>query len=200
MENYKTIKNYKDYAVSDKGEIMNLTTVEILKKHNHPKGYDQVYFAGQTFLVHKLVAEAFIPNPENKPCVDHIDGDKKNNAASNLRWVTYHENNSNPNTKWNNSTLFKKGNTPWNKGKADVYSEKAKKQMLAGSIKGGARMKEKAEELRNSPEWCEIEKERKEKNRDSQKQWLIKNRDEVNRKNRERYLKKVQQLKSTLRA
>ena len=110
MENWKTIEKHSNYAVSDESEIKNLTTGHILKKHDHPKGYDQVYFDGQTFLVHKLVADAFIPNPENKPCVDHIDGNKKNNVASNLRWVTYHENNSNPNTKWKNSR------TPWNKG------------------------------------------------------------------------------------
>ena len=49
--------------------------------------------------IHRAVAQLFIPNPENKPCIDHIDTNKLNNVYTNLRWVTYRENMNNPLTK-----------------------------------------------------------------------------------------------------
>jgi len=56
-------------------------------------GYSQVQLRGRNMkLVHRLVAEVFIPNPENKPEVNHIDGDSQNNHAENLEWVTGSEN------------------------------------------------------------------------------------------------------------
>ena len=65
-------------------------------------GYLQVTLSGIRIpqLVHRLVAEAFVPNPENKPCVDHINGNRADNRIENLRWVTHKENCNNPNTKY----------------------------------------------------------------------------------------------------
>ena len=51
-----------------------------------------------TYWLHQLVARVHVPNPDNKPEVDHIDGNRLNNDASNLRWVTHEENVNNPNT------------------------------------------------------------------------------------------------------
>lgn len=57
------------------------------------------YLGAGTFKIHRAVAELFIPNPDNKPFVDHINTDCLDNRACNLHWVTYKENNNNPLTK-----------------------------------------------------------------------------------------------------
>lgn len=59
----------------------------------------RVLIGGKYFYVHRLVGEAFIDNSEDKPCIDHINGDKTLNTVENLRWVTIQENNNNPITK-----------------------------------------------------------------------------------------------------
>lgn len=101
---WKTIQNHPNWEISNIGGLIrNKNTKGIKSTHVHANEYPCVSLDGKSYLIHRLVAEAFIPNPENKPCVDHIDGNKSNADASNLRWVTYHENNSNPNTSWKNA-------------------------------------------------------------------------------------------------
>lgn len=81
-----------DYIVSNYGRVASLRYV-VLKPNYAVKGYARVRIHGKRYLVHRLVGEAFIPNPEGKPQINHIDMDKKNNHVDNLEWVTALENN-----------------------------------------------------------------------------------------------------------
>lgn len=96
-ETWKSIEDFPKYQVSDQGRIKNIQTGRVFTGSKDAFGYMHVRlvnpYGGITLKkVHRLVAEAFLPNPENKPLIDHIDGDKTNNALSNLRWFTYSEN------------------------------------------------------------------------------------------------------------
>ena len=110
MNTYKkTIRLWKKspihpeyYSVSDDGKVRNDKTGKELKPNTDKDGY--LYYVlcyrgdRRTVKAHRLVAETWIPNPDNKPAVDHINGDRTDNSADNLRWVTNKENTNNPNT------------------------------------------------------------------------------------------------------
>ena len=83
------------YYATKEGNILsnrkfNIPTV--MKPFSDKNGYLRVKLLGKTCKVHRLVATAFIPNPENKPTVNHINGIKSDNRVDNLEWATYTEN------------------------------------------------------------------------------------------------------------
>ena len=109
MEIWKDVPGYIGlYKVSNHGRVKSVKKQLVLKICGSGNRYKTVALCNgmrKTFRLHRLVAAVFIPNPDNKPCVDHIDGDRANNHADNLRWVTAKENCNNPITK---SRLHKK--------------------------------------------------------------------------------------------
>ena len=99
-EIWKPIPKHENYLVSNQGRIKRNNNI-LSNYVDNASGYVKVglscvderfYSNSKKFLVHRLVAETFIPNPENKPEVNHIDGNKQNNCVSNLEWVTRLEN------------------------------------------------------------------------------------------------------------
>ena len=96
-EIWKDIKDYEGiYQVSNFGRVKRVETDRILKGYKRTDGYLGLRLSKNKIvyneLIHRLVAQAFIPNPENKPQVNHIDEDKTNNKLSNLEWSTAKEN------------------------------------------------------------------------------------------------------------
>ena len=96
---------YFDYECNEEGRVRSLNykrtkTARVLSNNYDGSGYAVVWlFANgkkKRVKVSRIIAETFIPNMENKPFVDHIDTNKKNNSVSNLRWVTHKENCNNP--------------------------------------------------------------------------------------------------------
>lgn len=89
-------REYYGYLVSDSGLITKKNSTKLQQTKLHKRGYVLCHISidGKKSwkLLHRIVATVFIPNPDNKPQVNHIDGNKLNNTVSNLEWVTNNEN------------------------------------------------------------------------------------------------------------
>lgn len=115
MEIWKDVKGFEgSYQINNFGIVRSLSRIRIVSPRGYKQsmlkkgqilkpsldryGYPQINLSSPqskptTYKIHRLVAEAFIPNAENKPCINHINGIKTDNKVNNLEWVTHSENN-----------------------------------------------------------------------------------------------------------
>lgn len=141
-EVWKTIQGFEDYEVSNMGRVRNIADVDVLGRKRHRRilkpglcssGYYQVQLSNagkpSRLLVHRLVASHFIPNPNNLPEVNHKQGVKTDNRASELEWVSVRENMSHRNkgcsSTYTGVTWFK----PRNKWRAQISINGRKKHL-----------------------------------------------------------------------
>jgi hypothetical protein len=99
-EQWKLITANTNYEISDKGNVRNTHTKELIKIRITSEGYCSVSLSSgdkKNHFIHRLMATEFIPNPENKISVDHIDKNRANNSLDNLRWATAKEQSENRN-------------------------------------------------------------------------------------------------------
>lgn len=91
MEEWKTIPDSNGIMISTYGNVKreNGKPIHI---NTDAEGYKRISFCGKHERIHRLVAKVFLPNPQNKPFVNHRDGNKENNKVSNLEWCTPREN------------------------------------------------------------------------------------------------------------
>lgn len=110
MEIWKPVKGYEEnYLVSDEGRIMNSSNGKVLSPIDNGYGYKKIWLwknhKGKRVYVHRIVADAFLPNKYGRKEVNHIDSNPSNNCVTNLEWVS-----SSENTK---HAVYKKSLKPW---------------------------------------------------------------------------------------
>ena len=111
-EEWRTISGYLKFQVSNLGNVRDVRTRKFKPPTFSGNGYLAVRLreegnASARHRIHRLVAEAFIPNPDGKRCVDHINHDKNNNTITNLRWATMKENGNNRLKSSNTTSIYK---------------------------------------------------------------------------------------------
>ena len=134
-EVWKPIKDFENYEVSNLGRVRNTIfknnicekpKIKILKQCLQNSGYLKTTIRKNkkqyNKTIHRLVAETFIPNPNNLPCINHKDGNKHNNCVDNLEWCTY---------SYNNKEAYRMGlKKPYQTGKYGADSLKAIKVLM----------------------------------------------------------------------
>jgi hypothetical protein len=136
MVGFKYIPQYEGlYSIDKNGNVFSHISGRVLKQHANHRGYFMVDLwkdgKCKKGIVHRLVAKTYIPNPCNLPEIDHIDTNRQNNNADNLRWCTRKENCNNP-LSLKHSSESRKGEKNYLYGKS--LSEEIKAKMSAALI------------------------------------------------------------------
>ena len=131
------IQGYENYIIYEDGRVYNQKYNRFLKQYVDTGGYFNVNLSKdgkkKHYLIHRLIGQYYIHNPENKPCIDHIDRNRQNNDISNLRWVTHKENSNNCSIRKNNKSghkniYYRKSRNRW------VFEKEGYKQIYFKTI------------------------------------------------------------------
>lgn len=147
-----TIKGYEGlYEIHEDGTIINLRANRTLRGNTNSYGYRVVRLTKdgkhKDFKVHQLLAQAFIPNPNDYKCINHIDGNKLNNSLDNLEWCTHGQNTVHARTTLNidfsrkpivQTTIDGKFVAVWNSAKVAAHFLKGSATMISACCQGTA--------------------------------------------------------------
>lgn len=173
VEEWKTIEDYPNYLISNLGNVKN-SKGRIRIAHPTHLGYLTVLLSKNGFQknmsIHRLVAKAFIPNPENKPTVDHKDRNRLNNKVENLRWATRHEQavNKPKQSKYEFGSMYRGVSWSSDHNKYRARIEKNKKLLFSGyyetELEAGRAYHKKSKEIHGEfydgqPEYPELDEE-----------------------------------------
>jgi len=105
---WETLKNHEDYEINVNYpyQIRKKSNRRIVSESDNGKGYNRCKLNNKDFLKHRLIAEQFIPNPDNLPFIDHINRIRTDNHIENLRWISRSENNKNRTLATENSNII----------------------------------------------------------------------------------------------
>jgi len=110
LENFQDIKGFPNYMINEYGDVYSKKLNRLLKIRKNNCGYNTFSLRNNkktyTKSQHRLLGIQYLPNPDNLPCIDHINRNKLDNCLSNLRWVSYSLNAKNKSSKLNSTSRF----------------------------------------------------------------------------------------------